>query len=201
MSDQSGLRSRGYLPHLDAGRQTQFVTFRLDDSLPQEILDTWNLEVEHMPQSERTAILRDKINSFLDEGHGSCVLRNPIAANIVIDAFFFANANTADVHSFVVMPNHVHALVGAKDRHLVGEAMGRLKGYTALQINRRLGLGPGRLWQPESFDTLIRDKDHFDRTEGYIEWNPVKAGICGDPKKYPYSTACPVLLERLQSAR
>lgn len=38
--DQYGWHSRGYLPHLDSP-QSQFLTFRLFDSMPQEVLERW----------------------------------------------------------------------------------------------------------------------------------------------------------------
>jgi len=37
--------SRGYLPHFDEEGLTQTVTFRLFDSMPQELLDLWREEL------------------------------------------------------------------------------------------------------------------------------------------------------------
>jgi hypothetical protein len=33
--------SRGYLPHFEGGERAQFITLRLNDSLPQEVLARW----------------------------------------------------------------------------------------------------------------------------------------------------------------
>jgi len=40
--EHRGWYSRGYLPHLDAGQLLQFITFRLHDSVPSELIQQWN---------------------------------------------------------------------------------------------------------------------------------------------------------------
>jgi REP element-mobilizing transposase RayT len=64
----------------------------------------------------------------------------------------------------------------------------RVKSFTAHQINKELGL-TGRLWQPDYFDRAIRDAGHWEKTAQYIEWNPVKAGLCNDPRQWLFSSA------------
>ena len=51
--------------------------------------------------------------------------------------------------------------------------------------------GQGRLWQPDYFDRLIRDQEHFEKVAKYITWNPVKAGLCNDPALWPHSSGNP----------
>ena len=36
---------------------------------------------------------------------------------------------------------------------------------------------------------LIRSEQHFSQTALYIEWNPVKAGLCKVPDEWMYSSA------------
>ncbi|MEX2285564.1 MAG: hypothetical protein WD648_00665 [Planctomycetaceae bacterium] len=50
------------------------------------------------------------------------------------------------------------------------------KKFTAREINRALGQS-GRFWQEESFDHLVRSPDQFDYLRGYIEKNPMRAGL------------------------
>ena len=40
-------RSRGYLPHLEIPQGTYLVTFRLEDSLPANLLIHWKKELQH----------------------------------------------------------------------------------------------------------------------------------------------------------
>ncbi len=198
VSDPRGLHTRGYLPHVDVGSRPQFVTFRLADSLPAEILKGWIAELEPLPEGARRKALHRRIESYLDEGHGSAILKNPIAAIEVMDAFCYVHCGKATVHAFAVMPNHVHAALTPNPGNTLGSVMGPLKGFTAYQIHRKLGMKDGRLWEPESYDRYARDDRHFIRIVEYIEWNPVKAGLCANPKNWAYSTANEKVRQRLK---
>jgi type I restriction enzyme R subunit len=50
------------------------------------------------------------IDRYLDEGMGSCLLRQPQHARIVSDAFHFFDGQRYELWSYVVMPNHVHVV-------------------------------------------------------------------------------------------
>lgn len=62
------------------------------------------------------------------------------------------------------------------------------KGYTARSINRLLSR-QGKLWQEDYWDRYIRDDAHLHNAIRYIESNPVKAGLCGLPDDWPFSSA------------
>lgn len=73
-----------------------FVTFRLADSLPRELLDHWLrareafLAANPPPWDDITeacyhGLFSDKIGEHLDAAHGSCALRDPHLAQIVAD--------------------------------------------------------------------------------------------------------------------
>ena len=79
------------------------------------------------------------------------------------------------MHSYVVMPNHVHLLVTPNVR--ATQWLGPLKGFTAHEANRMLGLSGKPFWQDESYDHLVRSDAEFERIRAYIESNPVKAGL------------------------
>jgi REP element-mobilizing transposase RayT len=169
----------------------------LEDSLPQSIYRAWLEEVEALPERERASEIARRTEKYLDGCHGSCVLKNPVAALIVQDALLYAHHNKCEMHGWTVMPNHVHALFTPRPDVTLGRVVGPLKSYTAMEINRRLGLGGGRFWQPDYYDRAIRDAEHFERVLHYIEWNAVKAGLCDDPKDWPYSTASPNTIKLL----
>jgi len=95
-----------------------------------------------------------------------------------------------ELHSFAVMPNHVHLLV--TPRVTSREWLGPLKGFTAHQAHRMLGLKTAQpFWQDESYDHLVRGDEECQRIRRYIEWNPVKAGLAAAPEDFPYSSATP----------
>jgi hypothetical protein len=43
------------------------------------------------------------------------------------------------------------------------------------------------LWQKKFYDRILRERDSFDGVAGYIWMNPVRKGLCSDPREYPYS--------------
>jgi REP element-mobilizing transposase RayT len=89
------------------------------------------------------------------------------------------------LHSFVVMPNHVHILVTPR---VATKWLGPLKGYTAHEANRILGVS-GHFWQDESYDHLARSGAEFERVRKYIQNNPVTAGLAAAAKDFPWSSA------------
>ncbi len=53
---------------------------------------------------------------------------------------------------FVVMPNHVHAIVKPVGDHALSEILHSWKSFSANAVNRALGQD-GAVWMEESFDT------------------------------------------------
>jgi len=64
-----------------------------------------------------------------------------------------------------------------------------LKGSTARQANVILGRTGDAFWQDESFDHRVRDAVELDRIVHYVEHNPVSAGLAGNPRDWPWSSA------------
>jgi len=75
--------TRRYIPHFDQEGLTQTLTFRLFDSMPQEVLDVWREELRLLPEKEANRERRKRIDAYLDQGHGSCYLRDDRLAEIV----------------------------------------------------------------------------------------------------------------------
>lgn len=44
-------------------------------------------QLQHEPDEQRQRKLRQLIEHFLDTGHGSCILRRPEVAQVVIDSW------------------------------------------------------------------------------------------------------------------
>jgi REP element-mobilizing transposase RayT len=127
---------------------------------------------------------------MLDRGHGACTLRESRAAAAVQDVLLKGHPSEYVIESFVIMPNHVHVVVTTPPRLDLSELLKTLKGSSSRSVNLAIGRS-GNLWQPDYFDRLIRDTDHFKKTVKYVEWNPVKARLCSDPKAYRWSSAFP----------
>jgi hypothetical protein len=63
-----GWYENGYLPHRDEPGLTQFVTFRLADSLPEELRSEW----EALWRIEDNRKRRVELERYLDKGRGKC---------------------------------------------------------------------------------------------------------------------------------
>ena len=175
------------LPHWQQGEAWVFVTWRLGDSLPKAKLDQWKEEraiwLSHHPEpwDEKTETeyhdrFSRQIDEWLDQGSGSCVLKDPANAKIVADALRNFDRERYEIASFVVMPNHVHVLFRPLGDHALAEILKSWKGFTAREINKRLGKS-GALWQDEYWDRLIRNERHYFKVAEYIRENPVKAKV------------------------
>jgi len=188
-SEPRGWYSRGYLPHFDGGEfRTQFITCRLYDSLPQNVLDRIKEEIEiRKPEniSRETFILAEK---YLDKGYGQCFLAERGVAEIIRESLKKYDGERYKLHAWVVMANHIHLLLRPKQGNKLEKIMHSFKSFTAFECNKILGRD-GTFWMRESFDRYIRDADHFERVFRYIENNPVKARMCATPEDWEFSSA------------
>lgn len=190
-----GVSSRNR-PHWDQRGAVTFVTFRLFDSLPGEVLQRWRRELAEwlakqgyddsdvnaveskMPKRIRNAyqkFLRQRWNENLDDCHGSCLLKRPGFAILVAESLRKFDGERYDVDRLVIMPNHVHLLVQMRpDWELTGQCESWLR-YTGRQLNEALGRR-GPMWS-EPFDHVVRNSDQFEYLRQYIAENSGKARL------------------------
>jgi len=167
------------LPHFDSPRLPQFVTFRLRDSLP--------VGVASLRAGETEPAYRRRLETALDVGAGACWLSRPELAQIVRDGLLHGCGHTHDMHAFVIMPNHVHALTTFRENYRLCDVVRGWKSYSARRINAMLGQN-GAFWQREYFDRFIRDEAHFERARSYIEHNPVSAGLTNTAESWRFGS-------------
>ncbi|MBS0527713.1 MAG: transposase [Proteobacteria bacterium] len=178
MNEPKGWHSRGYLPHFDSPETVQFVTFRLADSLPRSVLEGLK------PQQDKTL----RFDTELDHGLGACWLRRPEIASLVQDALLHFDGERYHLLAWCLMPNHVHVVVEMLPDHSLSEVLRSWKSFTDRRANERLRR-TGPFWHADYFDRFMRNEDHLSRTIGYVEDNPVKAGLVDSAGKWPWSSA------------
>ncbi len=184
------IRERGRLPHWEKEDGIYFVTFRLADSLPKDVLEEVESERKQTEKilrklerklsvSEKQKIdwlFSEKIDSYLDKNYGECYLRNPEIAEIVADAIKHFEGSRYHLFAWCIMPNHVHAVFRSIQKNELAEILHSWKSYTAHKINRILAR-EGRLWQREYYDHLVRDQEEFERIIHYVLDNPLNANL------------------------
>ncbi len=181
-----GRYSRGYLPHYDLGGVTQFLTYRLADSLPQNVLENLRLQVERKLITDREMLI--SIEKYLDQGIGNCYLRQTKIAEMMEENLRRFDGVNYKLYAWVIMPNHVHLLLTPKEGYSLSEIVHSCKSYTSNQANKILNR-TGRFWFPEPFDRFMREYEHFEKTFNYLENNPVKAGLCEKQSDWRFSSA------------
>jgi REP element-mobilizing transposase RayT len=174
MNELKGWHSRGYLPHYDGGNLYQFITFRLFDSVPKDVIFKWKSELEITEKTKRNSReyieLHNRILKFEDKGYGNCFLKNDKIRIVVEDALKFFNKKRYDLVEWVIMPNHVHVLIYVYENVSLTKIIHSWKSYTANEANRILHRC-GIFWMHDYYDRYIRDDNHFQATVNYIREN------------------------------
>ena len=200
-----------HLPHWRQPGATYFVTFRQADSIPKAVLAEWldvrqrwyrahGLDAEWLksdPDRFATAyanILPGVRQAFerqqarflydeLDRAHGSCVLRHAAPQQELIESLSHFHAARFWRGDFVVMPNHVHALIQPFDGWELEDLLGSIKKWTSRRIGHWLTAHPeaippdepqyerDRFWQQESYDRIVRDVEELSWFRRYIADN------------------------------
>jgi REP element-mobilizing transposase RayT len=175
-------RMRGVHPHLYKDGCTYFVTFCLSDTVPAKLERRRHTEEENRDPEDLAACSEPVLD------RGSMLLRDPRMAAIVEDALRHFQGTRYGLHAWVVMPNHVHAVLSPFEGRVLSEILHSWKSFTASAINRRAAR-TGKLWQHESFDHLVRNQECLVRFIAYTEDNPVVARLCRRPEDWPFSSA------------
>ncbi len=186
------IRERGRLPHWEKEDGIYFVTYRLADSLPKDVLESIKLEREAaskalenlsrelsvIEEKKLDALFSEKIEEYLDNGYGSCILKDREIAELTANSLKYFDGQRYDILAWCVMPNHVHAVLRPKNRHKLEDIVHSWKSFTAHEINKVTD-SEGEVWQREYYDHLIRDQEGLERIISYVLNNPVKANLAG----------------------
>ncbi len=188
-------RTGAYLPHWTQTGATYAVTFRLADSMPNELLEQWQAERNNIvhnaesqgrqlteyEQHELARLYSNKVESYLNAGHGQCYLREQQIAKLIANTLKHFDGERYDLIAWVIMPNHVHVVLKPYDGLELSSILHSWKSYTSNKANELLGR-TGDFWRSEYYDHLIRDEDDFFNQINYILSNPDKAGL----KNWPW---------------
>ncbi|MCH8475717.1 MAG: transposase [Opitutales bacterium] len=181
------MTTQNHLPHLQQEGATYFVTWRLKDSIPHTLMEAWRRDREEWMRlhtepwtEEQTmeyhSLFSTRMDAMMDEGYGECVLRREACRETLAASLRMFDGERFLMHSWVAMPNHVHALFSMAKGSKLEKVVGGWKGYSAKDINVLLER-KGALWQKDYFDRMVRDWDHLLRVARYIRRNPVKAKL------------------------
>ena len=184
--------TRGYIPHYDVESKYQMITYRLADSLPKDCFPPGSAGGSPAESLKR----RKEIEEILDNGLGSCILKIPDIAKIIIENWHHFDTVKYDLISYVVMPNHVHILIKTYSGFPLSEIVHSWKSFTSRKISEYLNeksmmpeeFSGNTIWQKEYWDRFIRDYNHYNKAIEYIHQNPVKAGLVKCANEWSWSS-------------
>ena len=191
------------LPHWGQCGAIVFITFRLADSMPATLLAQWRCEREAWllahpePWDEPTAqeyahVFQERMEKWLDAGHGRCVLARPDCNGAVAGALEHFHGERYTLHSYIVMPNHVHVLMELFSLSDLPKTLHSWKSFTAKKICRILG-EEGAVWQRDYFDRIIRSDAHYQHCIEYIRKNERQAAAIAAGTAAPHTPSSPLL--------
>ncbi|MGN0236104.1 MAG: transposase [Paludibacteraceae bacterium] len=175
---------RKYLPHIE-NKQLQTITFRLYDSLPQEVLQQYKNMLINADENSRSQHIRQLVEQYEDTGYGQCFLKDDRVACIVQNALKFNHGKQYQLISWCIMPNHVHTLIEVLPGYSLSTILHTWRSYTAHEANKVLQR-TGDFRMEEYYDRYVRDIDHFNNAIRYIDSNPIKAGLASSAADYAY---------------
>lgn len=185
------------MPHWRQEGCSYFITYRMADSIPARVLKHWEKEKVHwlslhgidvekwpegfvqLPPEKQRQFLKHfnrKLNSYLDAGHGSSVLRAPSCQRITLNGWQHFDGIRYQLGDLVVMPNHVHLLLTPLPGQELTDILQSRKRHSARELNLHLNRS-GDFWQKHSHDHIVRNEVELKALQKYIADNPAKAGL------------------------
>jgi putative transposase len=95
----------------------------------------------------------------------------------------YRNQHRYHLHAFVIMPDHLHAILTPAPEVSLEKAMQFIKGGFSFRLKSKLDV-----WSRSFNDSQILTPDKFQAYKNYIEQNPVRAGLTISPEAFAYST-------------
>ena len=203
---------RRNLPHYHLEGYPLFITFRLEGSLPREVL----AQLKEQRQSELKTLKKNSLAprieiekrhfGYYDDWLDRCEfgprwLQDANIAHTVANEIQDLDRDRYQLIAYCIMPNHVHILIqscmrepanhlGQSAKYPVTETLRLLKGRTARFCNLELKRNGG-FWQHESYDHVVRDEQELEQTILYILNNPVKAGLVTEWRDWKFTYVHP----------
>jgi REP-associated tyrosine transposase len=113
------------------------------------------------------------------------IFRREATANLLIDTLVhYRDQRKFLLHEFVIMPDHLHALITPGDEISLERAMQFIKGGFSFRLHAR-----GPVWQASFTNHRVRDCEDYQKHREYIRLNPVRARLVTRAEEYLYSSA------------
>jgi REP-associated tyrosine transposase len=120
-----------------------------------------------------------------------CAERRPVFTDLpaghetLSKLFALAAKHGFSLHSYCLMPDHLHVVAeGTTDGSDLLKFVHGFKQQTGYEYQRA---HQQQLWQTRFYDHIVRSADDLEDVNCYIWMNPVRKGLCSEPRLYPLS--------------
>jgi len=113
------------------------------------------------------------------------IFRHEAAASLLLNTLVhYREQGKYLLHEFVIMPDHLHALLTPGDEISLERAMQFIKGGFSFRLKSR-----GPVWQASFSNHRVGDLKDYENHRDYVRMNPVRARLAERPEEYPFSSA------------
>ncbi len=158
--------------------------------------------------TEELYFLTDTVVDWMD------IFTRPAYKHIVVESLQYCQAEKGlKIYAWVLMSNHLHTIVCAKEEIKIGEVWRDFKKFTSKKILATLEedvqesrrewmldrfefrarndkrISKYKFWQDGNGEQQIFSIDYLEQKLNYIHNNPVKAEFVNNPEDYRYSSA------------
>ena len=142
------------------------------------------------------------------------VFSRSVYKDIMVESLTYAQHKKGlIIHAWVIMSNHIHLIVSAKEDYILADAFRDVKKFTSKKIINEIEANPdesrkkwmigifkshGRknpnnknyqFWKQDNYATELDTNEKTEQRLDYLHLNPVKAKIVENPEDYLYSSA------------
>ena len=119
--------------------------------------------------------------------HGDCFFADEDYRRYIDELTLLAPKHECEVHAYVLMSNHVHLLITPKTENGAAQLMKNL-GQRYVQYVNRTYKRSGTLWEGRFRSCMTQSENYVLACYGYIEMNPVRAGLIKQARGYAWSS-------------
>ena len=137
--------------------------------------------------------------------------------NIIVDTLnYYVDKNKIEIHSYVIMSNHIHMIARSSEDSTLSKFIREFKSYTSKKLYNSITSNPKesrkdimipifthngneniknssiQVWQNGSYPVLLYSNKFIEQKTNYINENPVRAGWVDESWKYWFSSANPL---------
>ncbi len=189
MKDEYKIFWRRKLPHIQPENTPLFVTYNLKLDLPEKLK-----RLIHRKNGDNDFIVMDNIFDNYKSKKNYLII--PKISQIVFDSLLYLK-KFGELHTFTIMPNHIHLLMTIESKHSLSYLMQNHKRFTSRNANKVLNR-EGQFWNHEYYDHYVRNDNEFYSIAWYIINNPVKANLVKHWKQWPYTWISKKILDEIE---